>query len=203
MPAIHHRFAIVNGHRLFYREAGPDGAPILVVLHGFPASSSMFRTLIPLLADRWHLIAPGSSGLRAVRRATGPGFRVHLRRAGRCHRMPVSASPPRRVGRGRYRALWRALRPTLRHHPRVPDGRRAVARALARRTGCRPCGGGCCRPCHRWVLVPIRSGSGRRRSVGSGLKADSLNAGHTAGDGECARQLTVVRAPDPAAPQRV
>lgn len=62
MTAIHHRFAIIDGHRLFYREAGPDGAPIIVLLHGFPTSSSMFRNLLPLLADRWHLIAPDHLG---------------------------------------------------------------------------------------------------------------------------------------------
>ena len=62
MPAIHHRFAVVDGQRLFYREAGPTGAPVLGLLHGFPASSSMFRTLLPLLADRWHLIAPDHLG---------------------------------------------------------------------------------------------------------------------------------------------
>jgi pimeloyl-ACP methyl ester carboxylesterase len=47
---------------LFYREAGPVGAPTLVLLHGFPASSSMFRNIIPLLADRWHLVAPDHLG---------------------------------------------------------------------------------------------------------------------------------------------
>ena len=62
MPAIHHRFAIIDGHRVFYREAGPANAPVLVLLHGFPASSSMFRDLLPLLADRWHLIAPDHLG---------------------------------------------------------------------------------------------------------------------------------------------
>lgn len=62
MPAIHHRYAIIDGHRLFYREAGRDGAPILVMLHGFPTSSSMFRALLPALADRWHVIAPDHLG---------------------------------------------------------------------------------------------------------------------------------------------
>ncbi|MBX7450225.1 alpha/beta hydrolase [Mycolicibacterium sp. 3033] len=62
MPAIHHRFASVDGHRLFYREAGPVGAPTLVLLHGFPTSSAMFRNLIPQLADRWHMIAPDHLG---------------------------------------------------------------------------------------------------------------------------------------------
>lgn len=62
MTPVHHRYATVNGHRLFYREAGPPGAPAVVLLHGFPASSFMFRDLIPLLADRYHVIAPDHLG---------------------------------------------------------------------------------------------------------------------------------------------
>ncbi|BCY07242.1 alpha/beta fold hydrolase [Actinoplanes sp. L3-i22] len=62
MARIHHQYAEVGGHRLFYREAGPADAPTLVLLHGFPASSFMFRNLIPALADRWHLIAPDLLG---------------------------------------------------------------------------------------------------------------------------------------------
>lgn len=60
--AIHHRYATVGGQRLFYREAGPVGAPTVVLLHGFPTSSFMFRNLIPLLADRYHVIAPDHLG---------------------------------------------------------------------------------------------------------------------------------------------
>lgn len=62
MSAVHHRYATVDGHRLFYREAGDAGAPALVLLHGFPTSSYMFRNLIPALADRYHLIAPDHLG---------------------------------------------------------------------------------------------------------------------------------------------
>ncbi|MFI5934055.1 alpha/beta fold hydrolase [Actinoplanes sp. NPDC051494] len=62
MTEIHHRYAVVRGHRLFYREAGPASAPTLVLLHGFPTSSHMFRNLIPLLADRWRVIAPDHLG---------------------------------------------------------------------------------------------------------------------------------------------
>src|ERR1700759_76192 len=51
MPAVHHRYATIEGQRLFYREAGPSDAPAVVLLHGFPASSFMFRELIPRLAD--------------------------------------------------------------------------------------------------------------------------------------------------------
>src|SRR6266566_2423663 len=62
MTSVHHRYATVNGQRLFYREAGPADAPTVVLLHGFPASSFMFRDLIPLLADRYHVIAPDHLG---------------------------------------------------------------------------------------------------------------------------------------------
>jgi pimeloyl-ACP methyl ester carboxylesterase len=62
MVAIRHRFAEVDGRRIFYREAGPAGAPVLVLLHGYPTSSHMFRTLIPLLADKYHVVAPDHLG---------------------------------------------------------------------------------------------------------------------------------------------
>jgi pimeloyl-ACP methyl ester carboxylesterase len=52
----------VDGVNLFYREAGPKDAPALLLLHGFPSSSRMFETLIPLLADRYHIIAPDYPG---------------------------------------------------------------------------------------------------------------------------------------------
>ena len=62
MTTVHHRYATVSGRQLFYREAGPAGAPAVILLHGFPASSFMYRDLIPLLADRYHVIAPDYLG---------------------------------------------------------------------------------------------------------------------------------------------
>ena len=62
MPVVHHRYATVDGHRLFYREAGDAAAPAVVLLHGFPTSSNMFRDLVPALADRYHVIAPDHLG---------------------------------------------------------------------------------------------------------------------------------------------
>jgi pimeloyl-ACP methyl ester carboxylesterase len=59
---VHHRMVAVERQRVFYREAGPAGAPALVLLHGFPTSSFMFRNLIRDLADRFHLIAPDHLG---------------------------------------------------------------------------------------------------------------------------------------------
>ncbi|GAA1987948.1 alpha/beta hydrolase [Isoptericola halotolerans] len=62
MVAIHHRFTEVDGHSVFYREAGPHDAPTIVLLHGYPTSSHMFRRLIPLLAEDYHVIAPDHLG---------------------------------------------------------------------------------------------------------------------------------------------
>lgn len=62
MAAVHHRYATVDGHRLFFRQAGDPNAPALVLLHGFPTSSYMFRHLLPALADHYHVIAPDHLG---------------------------------------------------------------------------------------------------------------------------------------------
>ncbi len=58
----HYHFAKINGLDIFYREAGPKDAPTLVLLHGYPTSSHMFRNLINELSDRYHLIAPDYPG---------------------------------------------------------------------------------------------------------------------------------------------
>lgn len=60
MNTFHH--ANIDGHKIFYREAGANSAPVIVLLHGFPSSSHMFRDLIPKLADRFHVIAPDYLG---------------------------------------------------------------------------------------------------------------------------------------------
>lgn len=62
MSVIHHRYATVGGQRLFYREAGRPTDPAIVLLHGFPTSSFMFRNLIPELGDRYRVIAPDHLG---------------------------------------------------------------------------------------------------------------------------------------------
>ncbi|MFE5938334.1 alpha/beta fold hydrolase [Streptomyces sp. NPDC056470] len=62
LQPVHHRTVTVRGHEIHYREAGPVDAPVLLLLHGFPTSSHMFRDLIPRLADRFRLIAPDHVG---------------------------------------------------------------------------------------------------------------------------------------------
>jgi len=61
-PVIHYRSMAIDGVDVFYREAGPADGPVLLLLHGFPTSSHMFRNLIPLLADKYHVIAPDYPG---------------------------------------------------------------------------------------------------------------------------------------------
>lgn len=59
---ILHKAVTVDGVRIFYREAGPLDAPVIVLLHGFPSSSRMFGALFPLLSSKFHLIAPDFPG---------------------------------------------------------------------------------------------------------------------------------------------
>src|SRR5271156_3906822 len=60
--AVHHKTARVDDLDVFYREAGPEDAPTILLLHGFPTSSNMFRNLIPRLAGSFHVIAPDYPG---------------------------------------------------------------------------------------------------------------------------------------------
>lgn len=59
---VHYQFAEVRGHQVFYRDAGAKDAPVVLLLHGFPTSSHMFRNLIPELSQRYRVIAPDLPG---------------------------------------------------------------------------------------------------------------------------------------------
>jgi len=60
--AVSHRFIDVDGTQIFYREAGPRDAPVLLLPHGYPCSSFQYRRLMPALADKWRLMAPDYPG---------------------------------------------------------------------------------------------------------------------------------------------
>ena len=121
-PPTTHRHVEVDGVRIFYREAGPKDAPHVLLLHGFPSSSHMFRDLIPALADRYPRRRPGLPGLRAQRHARARRVRLHLRSPRRRHRHVHGARRPRPL---------RALRPGLRRADRLP-ARRPAPRAHPR-----------------------------------------------------------------------
>ncbi len=61
-PPTSYHYQVVDGHRLFYREAGDTSLPTIVLLHGYPSSSHTYRNLIPLLSSHYHVIAPDNLG---------------------------------------------------------------------------------------------------------------------------------------------
>ena len=73
-PAIHHQSLEVQGVNVFYREAGPADAPTILLLHGFGASSYMFRNLIPQLAHKYHVVAPDLPGFGQTGVVPGAAF---------------------------------------------------------------------------------------------------------------------------------
>ncbi len=74
MNATMNRRVDVDGIEVFYREAGPADAPVLLLLHGFPSSSHMFRDLIPKLADEFRVIAPDLPGFGQSAMPSRDGF---------------------------------------------------------------------------------------------------------------------------------
>lgn len=74
MRSVHHHTTTVEGQEIFYREAGPADAPAIILLHGFPSSSFMFRELIPLLADDYHVVAPDHLGFGHSAAPPAPEF---------------------------------------------------------------------------------------------------------------------------------
>lgn len=62
LPSVAYKTVTLDGLEIFYREAGPQDGPVVLLLHGFPTSSQMFRNLIPALADKYRVIAPDYPG---------------------------------------------------------------------------------------------------------------------------------------------
>jgi pimeloyl-ACP methyl ester carboxylesterase len=62
LPNVTYRSREIEGVHVFYREAGPSNGPTLVLLHGFPSSSFYYRNLIPMMADKYHVVAPDYPG---------------------------------------------------------------------------------------------------------------------------------------------
>src|ERR1700744_1864087 len=61
-PTVNYQKVKVDDLNVFYREAGPKDAPVVLLLHGYPTSSHMFRNLIPILSEKYHVIAPDLPG---------------------------------------------------------------------------------------------------------------------------------------------
>jgi pimeloyl-ACP methyl ester carboxylesterase len=72
---VAHRTIKARDLDIFYREAGPNDAPSVLLLHGFPTSSQMFRNLIPALADRYRVLAPGCPRMSENPLETAPNHR--------------------------------------------------------------------------------------------------------------------------------
>jgi pimeloyl-ACP methyl ester carboxylesterase len=72
---IRYKQVTVGGNKTFYREAGPENTPTILLLHGFPTSSHMFRNLIPALAERYHVVAPDLPGFGFSDAPDRKGFR--------------------------------------------------------------------------------------------------------------------------------
>ncbi len=80
----------IRGVDIFYREAGPASAPTVLLLHGFPTSSHMFRELIPALAGKYHVVAPDYPGFGNSSAPSQPSCRISTRWAST--RYPVAAT---------------------------------------------------------------------------------------------------------------
>jgi pimeloyl-ACP methyl ester carboxylesterase len=95
---IRYRTIAIDGLKLFYREAGSPERPTLLLLHGFPSSSHMFRNLIPLLAERFHIVAPdlpgfGFSDARTAGSSTTPSTTWRRSSRGSPTRSASAATP--------------------------------------------------------------------------------------------------------------
>lgn len=119
---VHYRTVEVDGLEVFHREAGDPRAPVLLLLHGFPTSSHMFRNLIPALADRYRVIAPDHIGFGQSAMPHGDGLPVHLRRPHEGHLRPA-----RTARRGPLRHVRPGLRGPIGWRLALADPRRITA----------------------------------------------------------------------------
>src|SRR5947208_3779125 len=85
-PTVFYRTLNVEGLEIFYREADPRDAPAVLLLHGFPSSSHMFRNLIPMLADKYHVVCPRLPWIWRKLSSVGQRFRLFLRTVRDCDR---------------------------------------------------------------------------------------------------------------------
>jgi pimeloyl-ACP methyl ester carboxylesterase len=93
----HYRTTLIEGTKVFYREAGPANGPVVLLLHGFPTSSHMFRNLIPVLADRYHVIAPDYPGFGQSDAPDRAAFRYSF-----AHYAEIVDALMARLGAGHY-----------------------------------------------------------------------------------------------------
>ena len=119
-----HRTAKVDGIDIFYREAGPADAPVVVLLHGFPTSSHMFRNLIPALADRYRVIAPDYPGFGQSAMPDARRVRLQLRELRRADRR--FAEPARRDALRALCAWITARRSATGWRSSIPSASRAL-----------------------------------------------------------------------------
>src|SRR5215467_16120753 len=120
---VRYKDVAVEGNSIFYREAGPENGPTILLLHGFPTSSHMFRNLIPALADSYRLIAPDYPGIRAERYARPEQVRLYLRPLRRTGRRSARSAQSYALRHVRY-----GLRGARRMAP-CPEASRARDRA--------------------------------------------------------------------------
>ena len=106
---IHYKRTKVGEVDFFYREAGPADAPVVLLLHGFPTSGHMFRNLIPVLADKYRVIAPDLPGFGFTQRPTARKFAYTFDNLASGHRRLHPGARPRPLRPLRLR-LWRACR---------------------------------------------------------------------------------------------
>ena len=157
LTPVHHRRVTVDGIDTFYREAGPADAPVVLLPHGYPCSSYVYRNLMAALGDRWRLVAPDMPGfgysatpspddfgytfdayaefLQTLRRHSAAQPLRHLAaRLRLAVRIPARARRARTRGRARHperRHLRRRLRPQVRLPEEVVGQPRTRARAGA------------------------------------------------------------------------